>query len=355
MGRRRIVRAARRLFACRRPVDPAGRQPLWPGRHPVLLFVAGGDAAPRPALHRGGRGGGRASGRALEPRCVDEPARLGPGRGGRHRRSRQRAAHRGRGVARGLRAARLLAPVLDAAGRRALRAVARGGAREPRIHAGNRAAAARRVAGRGASRGADDARSPGSRAGLAGAGPGTRGQSGPPAGRAGAPVPARPGHARGRDRAGAADGLRQRGRPAPGARHRPAARTRHPRLARRRARAGRPPAPDRERAPERCRRRGRLRGGGRDRPRRAGADPAERSRPRRRRARRRGARVHGGPVGGGRPGLRDRAGPGMVARRPDPRPQRGTRCRRRRPRTPAGEPGDRRGWRWRRSRSRWSS
>ena len=159
VGRRRVVRPARRVFAPRHHVDPARRQPLGRGRDPVLLLRAGDQAAPRPALHPGGHGGGRAPGRAPEPRRLDEPVRVGPGRRGRHRRYRPRAAHRRRGAARGLRARPLLGAVPDAARGGALRAFARRSARGPRIHAGSRSSSARRVAGPGAGGGANDHRS----------------------------------------------------------------------------------------------------------------------------------------------------------------------------------------------------
>ena len=73
--------------------------------------------------------------------------------------------------------------------------------------------------------------------------------------RAFAPVAAGPG---GRGRLRAADRLRQRGEPAPGARHRPQARGGHPRRARRLAAADRPPGADRERGAVAGRRRARA-------------------------------------------------------------------------------------------------
>ncbi len=109
----------------------------------------------------------------------------------------------------------LLGPVLDAARRGAVR-VLRRGAGEPRVHARHGPPAARRDAGSGAGGGAGDTRPAAGRGPLAaGPGPDPRGARRPSAGGAGPSVPARAGDGRRGDRAGAADGLRQRRRPAP--------------------------------------------------------------------------------------------------------------------------------------------
>ena len=158
------------------------------------------------------------------------------------------------------------------------------------------------------------------------------------AGGPGAPVPARAPDARRGDGTGAADGVRQRGRSAAGARDHAAAGAGRPGGARRGAGPDRPPTADRERRPG-CRRRGgRPRRGGRDRARRTGADAAQRARARRCGCGWGRARVHRRRVVGRRPAVRHGAGARLVAGRSGAHPQRGG-CVSRRLRPSPGEPG----------------
>ena len=134
--------------------------------------------------------------------------------------------------------------------------------------------------------------------------------------RARPPVPAAAPDAGRGHRPGAADGLRQRGRPAARARDRAPARTRHPRRPRRGDRPNCPPTADRERCPQPRRRCAGPRRDRRDHARRARDGSATRARTRPGRCRRNRARLRGRLVDRGRSSLRRRPGARLGARRP---------------------------------------
>ncbi len=333
----------------------------------VHVPAAAHDAAPRPALHRGGSPSGSGPRRAAEPRRLDTSLRVGSGHRRLCHRAEQRAAHGGRGALRGVLLSQPRGGNLDAlrdarlldcsAGRRVGRLLARrllqrllrhrarpapsGGLDRAGDYRGAHDSAAPRPGGPGRGKGCPRQRPSGGRrpGGLA-------------AGRAGQRIPiGAPGADRG-DRPRAADRLHQRGGTAARARGDAPAGARGLRGPRSGPGPARAPAPDREHDAEHGRRRARSHGGGGGAPGAARGGSRRRRATRRRRAQRRRTRVRPRPVGGRRARVRRRTGLPMVAVQPGASAERGERAGRRRlPPAPlepgagraGGGPGGRRG------------